>query len=74
MTPDALPVLDRAAGIDGLVLGMGFSGHGFCLGPVTGQIMAALVRNEPTGFDLAPFRLDRFQRWNAAPEPVTLHG
>ena len=37
MTPDALPVLDMAPGVDGLVLGMGFSGHGFCLGPITGQ-------------------------------------
>jgi sarcosine oxidase subunit beta len=74
MTPDALPVLDRVPGADGLVVAMGFSGHGFCLGPVTGQVVSALVRGEEAGFDLAPFRLARFAGWNRGPEPVTLHG
>lgn len=74
MTPDALPVLDRVPGAEGLVLGMGFSGHGFCLGPVTGRVLAALAMGEAPGFDLAPFALARFAGWNAAPEAVTLHG
>ncbi len=42
-TPDALPVIERAPGVDGLVVAAGFSGHGFCLGPVTGQIVRDLV-------------------------------
>ncbi|MBV8912711.1 MAG: FAD-binding oxidoreductase [Acetobacteraceae bacterium] len=74
LTPDALPVLDRVPGVDGLVVAMGFSGHGFCLGPVTGQIASALVRGEVPGFDLAPFRLERFAGWNRAPAAVSLHG
>ena len=72
MTPDALPVLDRVA--DNILVGMGFSGHGFCLGPVSGRILAAMVRDEPAPFDLAPFRHARFDGWNQASEPVTLHG
>lgn len=74
LTPDALPVLDRVPGVDGLVVGMGFSGHGFGLGPVTGRILAGLVRGGAPEFDLAPFRLARFEGWNQAPQPVTLHG
>ena len=74
MTPDALPVLDQAPGVDGVVVGMGFSGHGFGLGPVTGRILAAMVRGEPQEHDLAPFRLARFSGWNQPSEPVTLHG
>lgn len=74
MTPDALPVLDHVPGAEGLVVGMGFSGHGFCLGPVTGRILAGLVTGTAPQFDLAPFRLGRFEGWNAAPEAVTLHG
>lgn len=74
MTPDALPVLDKVPGAEGLVVAMGFSGHGFCLGPITGRIVSALVRDEATGFDLAPFRLGRFAGWNRPPEPATLHG
>jgi len=74
LTPDALPVLDRVPGADGLVVAMGFSGHGFGLGPVTGRIVAALVHGDAPAFDMAPFRLGRFAGWNRAPEPVTLHG
>jgi sarcosine oxidase subunit beta len=74
LTPDALPVLDRVPGAEGLVVAMGFSGHGFGIGPITGQIMAGMVRDEPSGFDLTPFRLARFDGWNAPAEPVTLHG
>lgn len=75
MTPDALPVLDTAPGVEGLVLGMGFSGHGFCLGPITGEILMALALGEETGFDLAPFAATRFNsRSNQPGETITLHG
>lgn len=74
LTPDALPVLDRVPGAEGLVTAMGFSGHGFCLGPITGKILARMVVDDPPEFDLAPFRLARFDGWNQVSEPVTLHG
>ncbi|MCL6707868.1 FAD-binding oxidoreductase [Pseudomonas sp. R2.Fl] len=60
LTPDALPVLDRAPGIDGLVVGMGFSGHGFCLGPVSGRILSDLVTGRTSSHDLSSFRFARF--------------
>ena len=40
MTPDGLPVIEAAPEIEGLVIAAGFSGHGFCLGPVTGHLYA----------------------------------
>ncbi len=43
LTPDALPVIERSPEVDGLIIAAGFSGHGFCLGPVTGQILADLA-------------------------------
>lgn len=73
LTPDALPVLDAPAGCPGLVIGAGFSGHGFGIGPVSGQILRALALGETTPFDLAPFRLDRFPP-DAVQMPLTLHG
>ena len=73
-TPDALPVLQSAAEPAGLIIAMGFSGHGFCLGPVTGQIAAAMAQDLPPGLPLEPFALARFDRWNAPAEPMTLHG
>ncbi len=73
MTPDALPVLDAVPGVAGATVAMGFSGHGFCLGPVTGQILAALAQGQPPGHDLAPFAIGRFQS-QLRPQPATLHG
>jgi sarcosine oxidase subunit beta len=74
MTPDALPVLEAAPEIEGLTIAMGFSGHGFCLGPITGRILACLVQGEVLEVDLSPFRRARFAGWNAVAEPPTLHG
>lgn len=73
-TPDALPVLQSVADPAGLIIAMGFSGHGFCLGPVTGQIAAAMAQGLPMDLPLEPFALARFDRWNAPSEPMTLHG
>ena len=74
LTPDGLPVLDAVPGADGLFAAMGFSGHGFGIGPVTGEIMAGLVQGRPTGFDLAPFRFDRFNSTGTPEAGLTLHG
>jgi sarcosine oxidase subunit beta len=73
MTPDALPVIQAADGPRGLVLGMGFSGHGFCLGPATGRILAALARDDTPNLPIEPFRLARFSA-GVERAPVTLHG
>lgn len=64
-TPDALPVLGRVAGQEGLIVASGFSGHGFGLGPIVGEIVADLVQDLEPRFDLHPFRLSRFRE-----EPV----
>lgn len=72
LTPDALPVLDRP--LDGLVVAAGFSGHGWCLGPVSGEICADLVRGRTPAHAIAPFRLARFAAGAAAEAPLTLHG
>lgn len=72
LTPDALPVLDHAPGIDGLIVGMGFSGHGFCLGPVTGRILSDLALGRRPN-DLAAFKFDRFERIDRKAS-LELHG
>ena len=36
------------------------SGHGFGIGPGVGRVLADLVLDRPTGFDLARFRFERF--------------
>lgn len=63
-TADYHFVLDRiqAPGVDGrVVVGGGFSGHGFKFAPVLGEILADLALGETPSFDLSGFRLDRFR-------------
>lgn len=59
LTADGLPVLERLDDPQGLVLAAGFCGHGFCLGPVSGEIIRDLVLGENSRFALEPFRLNR---------------
>jgi sarcosine oxidase, subunit beta len=73
MTPDALPIIERVPQVDGLVVAAGFSGHGFCLGPVTGQIVRDLVLEGTTAFPIHPFKSDRFQA-DSGLAAATLHG
>jgi sarcosine oxidase subunit beta len=42
-TPDGLPVLGALPGPSGLLVAAGFSGHGFALSPVIGDILARLT-------------------------------
>src|SRR5215831_10738358 len=41
--PDDLPVLGPVPGIEGLLVAAGFSGHGFALVPVVGDVLARLA-------------------------------
>ena len=60
MTPDGVPILGPADGIDGYILATGFSGHGFCLGPIVGQLLSELVVDGKPSLSLDEFRLSRF--------------
>ncbi|HEV2067166.1 MAG TPA: FAD-binding oxidoreductase [Thermomicrobiales bacterium] len=72
-TPDALPVIERTPDIDGLVVAAGFSGHGFCLGPVTGEILADLATEGRTAHPITPFARQRLDTTGQR-EAVSLHG
>jgi len=74
LTPDALPVLGPLPGIAGLHVAAGFSGHGFCLGPVMGRIMRDLLLGRKQQRDLAAFAFERFGEGAHHAAPLTLHG
>jgi len=58
--PDLIPVLG-ATEVGGFYLATGFSGHGLAMGPIVGQLMAALITEGATTLELRPFRLSRFR-------------
>jgi sarcosine oxidase subunit beta len=72
-TPDALPVIEATPEVEGLVVAAGFSGHGFCLGPVTGEILADLATEGVTRHPIGPFARARLDAVKES-EAVTLHG
>ncbi|MBM9400762.1 FAD-binding oxidoreductase [Gluconacetobacter azotocaptans] len=60
VTPDAVPIIGEVGSLPGLVLGTGFSGHGFGIGPGAGKLLSEIVTGARPSVDLAPFRYDRF--------------
>ncbi len=66
VTPDEVPVFGEAPGYRGLVIATGFSGHGFGMGPITGQLMAEVIAEGKPSLDLEGFRFDRFGQGRGA--------
>lgn len=60
VTPDWNPVLGKLPGIEGLVVGYGFSGHGFKLSPTVGRVLAQEALGLPTDVSLKPYSIERF--------------
>jgi sarcosine oxidase subunit beta len=60
-TPDDLPILGPTPGVGGLLVAAGFSGHGFALSPMIGDILARLATGRDALESLwKDLRYDRF--------------
>ena len=64
--PDHIPVIGLSSTTPNLVHAFGFSGHGFQLGPVVGEIIAELVTQGRSASPLEPFAIERFAGWRTA--------
>ncbi|MFC0450385.1 NAD(P)/FAD-dependent oxidoreductase [Rhodococcus jostii] len=60
VTPDRNQIIDRCTEVDGLLIATGYSGHGFLMGPATGEIVRDLYHGREPGYDISSFALDRF--------------
>jgi len=61
ITPDWHPILDALPGVEGAYCAVGFSGHGFKLSPLVGQLMAErIIDGQSRTLDIAPLRASRF--------------
>jgi sarcosine oxidase subunit beta len=61
ITPDWHPILDRLPGLQGAYCAVGFSGHGFKMSPIVGQLMTELIVDGGANtLDMAALRLSRF--------------
>jgi 4-methylaminobutanoate oxidase (formaldehyde-forming) len=59
-TPDGKPFCGSMPGIDGLFHCTGFSGHGIVQSPTIGVIMADLIQNGETDYDIEAIEADRY--------------
>ena len=60
LTPDTLPVIDRAHTVDNVFLATGHGQLGVTIGAKTGEIIANLVAGRTSDLDLAPYSVKRF--------------
>lgn len=60
--PDYLPAIGRSSRDPRIVYAFGHQHLGLTLGPITGEIVAALVAEEVPPVDLDAFRVERFER------------
>lgn len=59
--PDYLPAIGRSARNPRVLYAFGHQHLGLTLGPITGEIVAALAFGRPPPIDLAPFDVERFR-------------
>lgn len=57
---DGIPVISKVEEVPGLLLACGFTGHGFGISPVVGQLLAQMAAGETPMLSLQEFRYDRF--------------
>jgi sarcosine oxidase, subunit beta len=72
VTPDYQPIIDRLQRVPGFYCAVGFSGHGYKLSPIIGDLMSQFVLGEssPLVDKLKLFRLDRFQENDLVKSPL----
>lgn len=59
-TPDDLPILGADPEVRNLVYATGHFRNGILLAPLTGRLIAELIRTGTSSVDLAPYAVDRF--------------
>jgi sarcosine oxidase subunit beta len=65
MTPDGFPIIGWAPQFDNFLLGIGFCGQGFMLGPSSGELLTRMAMNQLSESDrsilplIAPDRISQ---------------
>ncbi len=73
-TPDNLPILSSVEQVQGLVIGAGFSGHGFGLSPASGGVLADLALDGTSPrHDVSAFSFGRFASGEFRPAMSVAH-
>jgi glycine/D-amino acid oxidase-like deaminating enzyme len=60
MTPDRVAIIGPVEKVRGYFLAAGFSGHGFCLGPIVGKLLSEWIVDGGPSMSLDELSLARF--------------
>jgi sarcosine oxidase subunit beta len=72
ISPDNHAILGKVPEVEGFILAVGFSGHGFQHGPAAGMTIAELIWNgKSESIDITPLALTRFKEGKAIKESMT---
>jgi sarcosine oxidase, subunit beta len=72
ITPDWHPIMDKLPNLEGAYCAVGFSGHGFKMAPIVGQLMAELiVDGKASALDIGPLRFARFDENDPVKTPYS---
>ena len=69
ITPDRQPIYGKVDEVEGFYLAVGFSGHGFMFGPMTGLLMSEMILGENLTVDVSMLDIGRFKRGELILEP-----
>ena len=69
MSPDKHPIYDEAPGLPGFYVAAGYSGHGFMLGPATGQSMTEMILGMEPTLPWKKLGVERFESGGLILEP-----
>lgn len=73
VTPDYQPIIDKLDAVPGLYCAVGFSGHGYKLSPIIGDLMSQFILGENNDLvdKLKLFRFSRFQEDDLVKSPIS---
>lgn len=72
MSPDRQAVLGEADEVSGFYITAGFSGHGFMIGPVTGELIALKIAGKEPYLPMEPLHYRRFALGQLIQEPAVV--
>jgi D-amino-acid dehydrogenase len=61
MSPDGLPILGKAPGVEGAYLATGHGSTGLAVGPYSAKLVTDLILDRPLEVDISPFASSRFR-------------
>ena len=60
VSPDGLPYIDRAEGLDNVIIAGGHAMIGVSIAPGTGKLVTELVQHKTSKIDISAFKANRF--------------